>query len=180
MGTYNPAVQPSEVMSQKEMDLRQELIREVFDSLHCLSNVTDEQSREIEKQTGLSRNQTMTVRAVSRSPAIHVSELARIMYLNPATMVRILDRLEEQDLVTRTRSREDRRVVEVRPTEKSGEIELILRNVAHDSLMNGLETTNNDDLAAMLASLKKLSALLISASPHPSPPRSGDITKGKP
>ncbi len=180
MDKYNSGAQLNEDTIRMENKLRQELVREVFDSLHSLSNVTDEQSREIEKRTGLSRNQTMTVRAVTRSPAIHVSDLARIMYLNPATMVRVLDRLEEQDLVTRTRSKEDRRVVEVRPTEKSGEIELILRKVAHDSLMNCLKSTNNDDLAAMLASLQKLSALLISAAPPPSPPLSGEITKGKP
>ena len=47
-----------------------------------------------------------------------VSELARRMYLHPATVVGIFTRLESHGLIKRTRSKEDRRVVWVELTLK--------------------------------------------------------------
>ncbi|MDD2272569.1 MAG: MarR family transcriptional regulator [Desulfuromonadaceae bacterium] len=139
--------------------LRAELVDDVYGLLNGLSNMIDEQSREIEKLTGLSKNQALTIRAVSRSPSASVTELAKSMYLNPATMVRILDRLEEQGIIARIRSKEDRRVVKIGMTDKFSGIEKILRTITHDSLLKCLATTNDNELSDMLGKLQKLSSL---------------------
>ncbi len=140
--------------------LREELIDEIFDCLYGLSNVADEQSQTIEKLTGLSKNQALAIKAVSRSPSVRVSELARSMHLNPATMVRILDRLEEQGLIMRTRSLEDRRVVEIALTDRAKEVEQNLLEITHDRIVDRLESTDDRDLVNMLVALHRLSSLL--------------------
>jgi len=146
--------------------LREKMIDDLFDWLNGLSNMIDEQSREIENLTGLSRKQALTIRAVSRSPSASVTELAKSMYLNPATMVRILDRLEEQDLIARIRSKEDRRVVKIGMTDKFSGVETILRNITHDSLMNCLAAIDDNELSDILGTLKKLSSLFNAAYLH--------------
>lgn len=138
---------------------RAELVDDLYGMLNGLSNMIDEQSREIEKLTGLSKNQALTIRAVSRSPSASVTELAKSMYLNPATMVRILDRLEEQGIIVRIRSKEDRRVVKIGMTDKFSGIEKILRTITHDSLLECLAATNDNELSDMLEKLQKLSSL---------------------
>lgn len=140
--------------------LREKMVDDLFGWLNSLSNVIDEQSREIEKLTGLSRNQALTIREVSRSPSASVTELAKSMYLNPATMVRILDRLEEQGFIARIRSKEDRRVVKIGITDKFSGIEMILRSITHDSLMHSLAETDDDELRDILRALRKLSSVV--------------------
>ena len=136
---------------------RDELIEEIFVCLYGLSNVIDVQSREIKKLTGFSMNVALTIKTVSRSPSVHVSELARSMYLNPATMVRILDRLEEQRLITRMRSKKDRRVVKVKLSENATDVELALRNITHKSLTRCFEATDDSELLNMLKAVQRLS-----------------------
>jgi hypothetical protein len=47
----------SNVSRASHEDSRKELIVGIFDSLYCLSYITNELSREVKKLTGLSRNQ---------------------------------------------------------------------------------------------------------------------------
>ena len=142
---------------------RERLINDIFDRLHSLSNVTDELERGTQTLTGLNKNQVLAIKVVSRLPSVSVSTLARSMNLKPASMVRILDRLEEQGLIVRTRSNTDRRVVKINVTEKAAAIEPILRNSTHESLKHCLEATDDRDLSDILGSLRNLSFLLDAA-----------------
>ncbi|NTV48696.1 MAG: MarR family transcriptional regulator [Geobacteraceae bacterium] len=148
-------------------ELREELIDELLDRLNSLSNATEGLSREVEKLTGLSRNHVLTIKAVSRSPSARVSELARSMYLNPATMVRILDHLEEQGLITRTRSKEDRRVVEIKLTEKAAGVKMVLHDITHGCMKHCLGITDNQELLDILKVLRRLSSLFDMTCLHP-------------
>jgi len=68
-----------------------------------------------------------------------VTELARRMYLNPTTMVGILDRLEAKNLVTRARSEKDRRVVHISLTDQGRELVRNTPEVVQSLLEKGLE-----------------------------------------
>ena len=117
------------MVSLSNLKHREEIIGKIFSRLYGLSNVTEEQSRQIEKLTGLSRNQALTIKALLLSPSAHASELARSLYLSPVTLVRILDHLEEQGFITRTRSKKDRRVVNIELTENAAKIRQLLVNI---------------------------------------------------
>jgi MarR family transcriptional regulator, organic hydroperoxide resistance regulator len=80
--------------------------------------VVNEYSKKAERETGLTGPQLWAIKVISEDAPIKVSDLARRMYLHPATVVGILDRLEARDLASRTRSLVDRRVVEIELTEK--------------------------------------------------------------
>ena len=165
--------------SHSYSDQREKLNVEIIDCLYGLANITDEQSRKFEKLTGLSKCQALTIKAVSRSTSAQVSELARSMNINPATMVRILDRLEEQGLITRTRSKEDRRVVEIGLTDKAKDIGMILHNIIYDSMMHILVAKDNRELLNMLEVLQSISSLFGAAYLCPSELRDSGHLKGK-
>ncbi len=141
-----------------------EMISGVVEWLHNLLSTFDEQSREINKVTGVSRNEVLAIRMVSISPSITVSELAKRMQISSVTMVRILDRLEKKDLIARTRSNRDRRVVEISITDKAQDIDVMLGNITHDILKCCLGVSDDDELLAKLKPLQKLSSQINSNS----------------
>jgi DNA-binding MarR family transcriptional regulator len=96
------------------------------------------------------------IKVIAESAPIKVSELARRMYLHPATVVGILDRLEGRGMVSRTRSKEDRRVVEVDLTDAGKSLVTQAPEVAQGLLVQGLEHMPTDELLVIAAGLEKL------------------------
>jgi DNA-binding MarR family transcriptional regulator len=88
------------------------------------------------------------------------AELARRMYLHPTTIVGILDRLEARGLVTKTRSKIDRRVVEVELTEQGKALVADAPEVVQGMLVTGLETLPNDKLSRIADGLEELVEIL--------------------
>jgi DNA-binding MarR family transcriptional regulator len=82
------------------------------------------------------------------------------MYLNPSTIVGILDRLESRGLVQRNRSDDDRRVVRVLLTDVGEELLVRAPEVASGLLVNGLETLTFKELKGIEAGLDKLVSIL--------------------
>lgn len=146
--------------SASTTDARDNLVAEIYDCVRGLFNVVSEQYREVERETGLSYSQFWTLKVISGSSPVRVSDLARKMHLHPATMVGILDRLETRQLITRTRSCEDRRVVDVNLTIEARRIVVSMPEVFHSRMLDGFKEVADGDLMAMLGSLKQLSALL--------------------
>jgi DNA-binding MarR family transcriptional regulator len=88
------------------------------------------------------------------------ADLARRMYLHPATMVGILDRLEAKELIQRTRSCNDRRVIHIELTDQGREV---LRNspeVVQSLLVKGLETHTVPKLMKMTDELVEIIKIL--------------------
>jgi DNA-binding MarR family transcriptional regulator len=89
-----------------------------------------------------------------------VSDLARRMYLHPSTVIGILDRLETRGLVTRTRSKEDRRVVTVGLTRSGKGTIKRVPVVAQGLLLKGLEELSDHDLKVISEGLGLLVNIL--------------------
>src|SRR5664280_2466762 len=86
-------------------------ISDIIDNLRRVFQILNEQSKKVERETGLTGPQLWAIKTINESSPVNVSELANKLYLHPTTVVGIIDRLEKQDLVKRQRSKEDRRVV---------------------------------------------------------------------
>ncbi len=172
-------VTQGKLVSTSNIESNADLLSGVVDWLQNLSSVFDEQSREINKVTGISRNEVLVIRVVSRSPTINVSELARRMQMNKVTMVRILDRLERRELITRTRSCRDRRVVEIMVTAKAEDIDLMLGNITHDILKCCLGAANEVEFIDKLEPLHKFTEQFKSTSYDTSHFQTAVTAKGK-
>jgi DNA-binding MarR family transcriptional regulator len=115
------------------------IIGEVVDNLRRIFQAVHVHSSRAKREAGLTGPQLWAIRVIAQSAPLRVSELAGKMYLHPATVVGILDRLESMGLIARTRSRQDRRVVHVELTEAGRELVNQAPEVAQGLLVSGLE-----------------------------------------
>jgi DNA-binding MarR family transcriptional regulator len=118
---------------------RSAAVAEIVNNLRRVFQVVNVQSKKAEKGTGLTGPQLWAIKTIAQEAPIMVSEIARRMYLHPATVVGILDRLEKQELVVRNRSTKDRRVVRVELTGQGRALVKEAPEVAQGLLVAGLE-----------------------------------------
>ena len=86
---------------------------QVLVALRRIIRATDIHSRRLGKETGLTTPQLVIFRAVGQGEGPTVSEIARAVSLSQATVTTLLNKLEASGLVSRKRSEEDRRRVNV-------------------------------------------------------------------
>ncbi len=129
-----------------EMAEKTKLVADIIDNLRRVFQAVNEQSKRVERETGLTGPQLWAIKMISEAAPLNVSELARRMYLHPATVVGILDRLEGRGLVSRTRSTRDRRVVEIELTAQGQDLVAKSPEVAQGLLVKGLEPLSEDKL----------------------------------
>lgn len=90
----------------------------ILGSLRRIIRAVDLYSRYLALRYSLTGPQLVCVRHLLRHGATAPGTLARQISLSPATITGIVDRLEKRGLVTRERSREDKRKVEIALTEE--------------------------------------------------------------
>lgn len=139
---------------------KSKIVADIIDNLRRVFQVVNEQSKRVERETDLTGPQLWAIKMISEAAPIKVSELARRMYLHPATVVGILDRMEGKGLVSRTRSQEDRRVVEIDLTAKGKEIVDRAPEVAQGLLVRGLEPLPEEKLLQIADGLDQLVEIL--------------------
>lgn len=142
------------------MSKRSETVAEIIDNLRRVFHVVNEQSKKAEHATGLTGPQLWAIKTIAQEAPIMVSEIARRMYLHPATVVGILDRLEKQGLVIRIRSTEDRRVVRVELTRQGRALVKKAPEVAQGLLVAGLEKLNTNKLVNINEGLDQMAGIL--------------------
>ncbi len=147
----------------------QNVVAEIIDNLRRVFQVVNEHSKRAEKETGITGPQLWAIKTIAQEAPIMVSELARRMYLHPATVVGILDRLEKQGLVARVRSTVDRRVVRVELTGQGQELVRKAPVVAQGLLVAGLENLPPKNLNNISSGLYQLVTLLGAQDVPPQP-----------
>lgn len=144
-----------------------ELIAEAIDNLRRVFQVIQEYSKKVEHSTGLTSPQLWAIKVLAEGAPMMVSELARRMYLHPATVVGILTRLESHELVKKTRSTKDRRIVWVELTPKGKDLIVSAPEVAQGLLVVGLEKITLKGVHEINKGLKQLVSILGAAGTLP-------------
>jgi MarR family transcriptional regulator, organic hydroperoxide resistance regulator len=135
------------------------MVAEIMDNIRRVFQVVNEQSKRVERETGLTGPQVWAIKMLAAGP-VRVSDLAKKMYLHPATIVGILDRLEKRGLIVRVRSTEDRRVVEVNLTDDGRQLVASSPEVASNKIAHGLESLEYAELAIIYYGLDRLTQIL--------------------
>lgn len=115
------------------------VISNIIDNLRRVYQILNEQSKKIKKYTRLTGPQLWMIKVINENAPLNLSDLACRLYLHSTTVVGIVDRLEMQNLVKRTRSQDDRRKVLVELTEKGKSLIENAPEVAQGLLVAGLE-----------------------------------------
>lgn len=142
------------------MKLKPVMVADIIDDIRRVFQVLTEQSRKVERETSLTGTQLWVVKILKETAPMKVSDLARRMYLHPATMVGLLDRLETKGLLKRTRCEKDRRVVFIDLTEQGRELEVNSPEVVQSLLVSGLEATGTKELKLISEGLGRIVTIL--------------------
>ena len=142
------------------MPTKSDMVAGITDNLRRVFQVVNERSKKAERETGLTGPQLWSIKLIADSGPLKISELARRMYLHPATVGGILDRLETKGFVFRTRSRSDRRVVRVDLTAEGKGLVEKAPEVAQGLLVAGLVKLSGEKLRTILAGLTDMVKIL--------------------
>jgi MarR family transcriptional regulator, organic hydroperoxide resistance regulator len=155
------------------------MVAEILDNIRRVFQVVNEQSKQVERETGLTGPQVWAIKVIAQQGPVRVSGLAKRMYLHPATVGGILDRLERRGLIARIRSNSDRRVVEVELTASGRQLVQNSPEVVSNKIAHGLETLPFAELATIHHGLERLTGILDAREMTPQLLGSGEVNAPK-
>lgn len=134
----------------------------ILRALRRIMRKTSEHSRQVARDTGLSVPQSLCLRTIGDAKPkeeVTVVRVAEAVQLAPATVSRLLDRLEEAQLIVRERRSQDRRKVCLRLTPAGrARLRKLPPPLQHEfsSRLQGLSQRKQDELLDALESIVEL------------------------
>lgn len=125
----------------------------VADVSHLMRRAFDERAR----SSGLSRPQWRVLTMLRRHEGINQGGLAELVEVEPITLCRMVDRLQEAELVERRADPSDRRAWRLHLTDKARALLEEMRPMAFslfDDAMTGLDPSERSDLFRMLERIR--------------------------
>lgn len=122
----------------------------------------DERARTI----GATRSQWRTLAVLARNEGINQGGLAELLEIEPITVCRMIDRLEEAGKVERRRDPDDRRAWRIYLTEKARPFIEQFRELANELTNEVLDGISEADRAHMATMLQQMRANLGLPLPH--------------
>jgi len=129
------------------MQNKHDVISNIMDNIRRVFQILNEQSQRIKQETGLTGPQLWAIRVIHEHGPINISDIAKRMYLHPTTVLGIIDRLEARGLVSRNRSKDDRRVIWLELTQDGKDLVQSVPEVVQGLLGARLEGVALNDLA---------------------------------
>lgn len=113
------------------------------------------------RRIGVTRAQWHTLSVLKRNEGSNQGTLADLLEVEPITVGRMIDRLEDAGLVERRRDPADRRVWRIHLTEKAQPILIELRTIADTMIDEVMDGVDAEDRIRMHAALKALRTNLL-------------------
>jgi DNA-binding MarR family transcriptional regulator len=157
----SPAIQAKVATRKKPNPV---LVEQVQRALRCANQAVTAQLRIALLREGLPFSRFVVLRLIVFRGPTTSRALAGAMGVTTANMPGLIDRLEEDGLVTRTRNRKDRREILIEATPKGRKTMLRLKDTAVEGLVEAFDGWTDTELRALLASLERFVR----------PPRSGE------
>lgn len=117
-------------------------------------------SRQLSAYSNITAPQLVCLRAVVENAPLTATAISREIHLSASTVVGILDRLEDKNLIVRERGRKDRRIVYITPTEEGRELANNTPSPLQQKLAESLNTLAEQERAKITASLERIVDLM--------------------
>jgi DNA-binding MarR family transcriptional regulator len=141
----------------------------ILQALRRIIRAVDLHSHKLSTQHKITGPQLACLLAVKQDNSITSGNLAKNVYLSPSTVVGIVDRLEEKQLVSRKRSSEDRRQVHISITPAGEALIAAAPSLLQDTLASALVELPEIEQVSITLAVEKLVDLMearhIGASP---------------
>lgn len=132
----------------------------ILQALRRIIRAVDIHSHKLSTQYKITGPQLACLMAIKEGDALNSGTLAKNVYLSPSTVVGIVDRLEEKQLVKRNRSSVDRRQVLISITQKGDDLIADAPSLLQDTLANALVELPEIEQVSITMALEKLVDLM--------------------
>ncbi|MGM0640950.1 MAG: MarR family winged helix-turn-helix transcriptional regulator [Thermotogota bacterium] len=112
------------------------------------------------KEKNLTSSQVMLIGILSHKKELKTSELSKELGLSNSTVSGILDRLEEKNLIERTRSDKDRRVIKVRLNKEFQNSMIDKYMGVEEKITNIINKSPNEEIDFIFKGLENLRKML--------------------
>lgn len=135
--------------------------------LHDVARLLRKRFEQRARGHGLTRSHWQTLAYLGRNEGIHQGGLADILEIEPITLVRILDKLEQRDLVERRQHPTDRRVWLLYLREAARPLLEQMREIGDATRQEALAGLSEQDRSLLLHALSTMKTNLIDACAQP-------------
>ena len=140
---------------------REDVLTELmFAFVELLGAERRRRGRDQHRKEGLTMAQVSALRVLERTDEATAGQLAKAADLNPASMTAMLDHLERAGIVTRRRSKDDRRVCLVSLTEQGRALFQERRALFYAAWREQLQGLSDTEIAAGVSALRSIAELL--------------------
>lgn len=135
----------------------------VLKAIRRIIHSVDSRSKKVARATGLTIPQIVVLKAVRDLGEVPTNRISAHADLTAATVVTILDKLEERGLVLRRRGTEDRRIVFTRLTSRGRETVDAAPPLFNDTVIEGFARMPDTRRRRLIAALSEVAGLFDSA-----------------
>lgn len=131
------------------MNTRTAHIHEITRHLRMLFRSIQAHAKQVEATCGLSGAKLWMLFEINGNPGIKVSELATALTIHPSTCSNMLDKLEQQGLISRDRSGRDQRTVHLSLTKQGESLLGQAPKPAQGELSRALQRLSDEHLSTL-------------------------------
>ncbi|SHM63319.1 MarR family winged helix-turn-helix transcriptional regulator [Roseibium suaedae] len=132
----------------------------VFKAIRRIVRAIDLRSREVAKVSGLTIPQIVVLQAIRDLGKVTTKALSDHADLSSATVVTILDKLEEKELVGRYRSDTDRRIVHAFLTDRGVEVMAKVPGLLHEDFGRKFDQMSDEQRLVLVSSIEAIAEML--------------------
>ncbi|RKX74149.1 MAG: MarR family transcriptional regulator [Spirochaetes bacterium] len=147
----------------KENELKQMVDPTIIYITKCLRQIAHELSKHskyIQENYNITVPQLVCLREIYERGPISLSDLTKSIFLNNSTVTGIVDRLEKQGLVRRTRTSRDRRQIHIEITDAGTTFLGNAPPPIQQNFIDGLNGLNEEEVKTILWAIEKLVDLI--------------------
>ena len=138
------------------MDEKDRQVKEILKKIHIIFKAVQAHSKYVEEECGLSSAKLWMLNEIGQNPGVKVSQLAAVLSIHPSTCSNMLDKLEENQLIFRDRSKTDQRAVHLYLTDRGSDLLARSPKPAQGKLTSALEKLSPKQLNSLHAGLDNL------------------------
>jgi DNA-binding MarR family transcriptional regulator len=143
--------------------------QQVLVALRKIIRAMDLYSRRLRKTVGLTAPQLLLLQAIRDRAGASISSLSAAVSLSQATVTSIIDRLESADLVIRTRSDKDRRIVHAKLTSRGEKVLESAPAALQEEFAERFAALEDWEKSSIIAALQRVATLMDADSIDASP-----------
>lgn len=144
--------------------------------IHDIARLTRKRFEQRAGLLGFTRSQWQVLVHLAKNEGIHQAGLAEILEVEPISLVRILDRLQERGLIERRQHPKDRRVWLLHLTPEAHPSLALLFKIGEVTRNEALAGLSDDDQGRLTAALDLMKSNLVAACAQPVV--DGDVSHG--